>query len=187
MRHLLHAAADQHPPNRLKGTTVAINQPTSSSTTCTYRIEIKGGGVETITAHSYGYNGEAASYRFERDGVTVLEISRHEVRTIRVLPPTTDEQLAFDLGDTLRDIEDADTDYAKRYGLVLGALALAHKLGIPAGIRIDENQPEWPVVHIELPTGGVTWHMPQHPTAWDGHDTEEKYRRCRAYAEAVGA
>lgn len=85
------------------------------------------------------------------------------------------------LRQILREVEAADTDYERREDLVWDAVSLARALGYPAGVRIDPDAPEWPVVLIELPTGQVTWHMPQHPTPWDGHDTEEKYRRCRAY------
>lgn len=74
-----------------------------------------------------------------------------------------------------------DTDYDVRYGVVLHALALAHDLGLPAGIRIDPVEPAWPVVYIELPTGQVSWHMPEHPQAFDGHTTPEKHDRIRAF------
>lgn len=78
----------------------------------------------------------------------------------------------------LRAIEANDEKYIPRYGLVLEAVTIAHKLGFPAGFRLDPAQPEWPVAFIELPTGQVSWHLPQHPTPWDGHDTAEKYRRA---------
>lgn len=81
----------------------------------------------------------------------------------------------------LDEIEHADTDYAKRYGLVFEAAEVALRLGYVTGIRIDPAEPEWPVVYIELPTGQVSWHMPQHPVPYDGHTTEVKYERCRAY------
>ncbi len=81
----------------------------------------------------------------------------------------------------LDEIEHADTDYPKRYGIVFEAVDIALKLGYPAGIRIDPAEPEWPVVYIELPTGQVSWHMPQHPVPYDGHTTEQKYERTRAY------
>lgn len=77
----------------------------------------------------------------------------------------------------LRAIEANDEKYIPRYGLVLDAVAMAHHLGLPAGFRIDPSEPEWPVAFIDLPTGQVSWHLPQHPTAWDGHSTPEKYRR----------
>jgi hypothetical protein len=86
------------------------------------------------------------------------------------------------LADALKQIAAHDTDYATRYGLVLQAMNLANIIGLPTGIRIDPAEPEWPVVYIELPTGQVSWHMPQHPHEFDGHTTEEKYRRIADYA-----
>jgi hypothetical protein len=83
------------------------------------------------------------------------------------------------LRNTLRDIVEHDTDYEKRYGLVLRALHYAHELGFNSGIRIDPKAPEWPVVYIELPTGQISWHMPQHDVSWDLHSTEEKFQRIR--------
>ncbi|HHH39024.1 MAG TPA: hypothetical protein ENK50_05555 [Sedimenticola sp.] len=87
------------------------------------------------------------------------------------------------LADLLARIEEADKkqDYDVRYGLVLEAMAVANRLGYAAGYRIDPDEPEWPVAFIELPTGQVSWHMPQHPIPWDGHSTDEKYDRCRRY------
>lgn len=85
------------------------------------------------------------------------------------------------LTHVLAEIEANDTNYERRYALVLQALAIAQIYGIKSGIRIDPKEPEWPVAFIELPTGQVSWHLPQHPNEWDGHDTEEKYRRCREY------
>lgn len=83
-------------------------------------------------------------------------------------------------------IEQNDTNYEARYPLVLWAVSTAADEGLPAGFRNDPSEPDWPVAYIELPTGQVSWHLPQHPTAWDGHSTATKYARCRAYAEAVG-
>ena len=89
------------------------------------------------------------------------------------------------LANTLELIKENDTNYDERYLLVFKAVYLALAHGINAGIRLDNNEPEWPVVYIDLPTGQVSWHMPQHTSQWDGHDTEEKYRRidefCRLY------
>lgn len=83
------------------------------------------------------------------------------------------------LRNTLQDIIKHDTDYEIRYGLVLRALHYAHELGFKAGIRIDRHAPEWPVVYIELPTGQVSWHMPEHEIGWDHHSTEEKFKRIK--------
>lgn len=82
---------------------------------------------------------------------------------------------------TLRAIKDHDTDYESRYLLVWTALTQALDLGYVGGVRIDPADPEWPVVYIELPTGQVSWHMPQYAQAWDGHTTQEKYRRIQQY------
>lgn len=76
---------------------------------------------------------------------------------------------------------------AKRYDIrnraVLIAAGLASMCGYPCGVRLDATEPDWPVVYIELPNGQVSWHLPQHDREWDGHSTEEKYRRCREFAE----
>lgn len=72
-----------------------------------------------------------------------------------------------------------------RYGLILKALALAWMCDYEAGIRVDPKEPEWPVAFIGLPTGQVSWHMPQYRTPYDGHTTEEKYRRIAEFAKSV--
>lgn len=87
------------------------------------------------------------------------------------------------LSQTLRQIEENDTNYAKRYDLVLDAMSQARSAGYAAGVRIDSEDTTWPVFYIELPTGQVSWHMPEHKQEWDGHDTPEKYRRCRAFGQ----
>jgi hypothetical protein len=86
----------------------------------------------------------------------------------------------------LGEIETNDLNYEARYGLVFEALGLAVLLGYRAGIKIDPNEPEWPVVYIDLPTGQVSWHMPQYAGEWDNHDTPEKYHRIRSYITDEG-
>lgn len=78
-------------------------------------------------------------------------------------------------------IECNDQNYEVRYKLVFEAIATALMYGFKAGIRIDPKEPEWPVAFIDLPTGQVSWHLPQYDGEWDGHGTEEKYRRCAQY------
>lgn len=78
-------------------------------------------------------------------------------------------------------IERYDTVYTERYGLILRAVSLAYQLGFAAGFRIDPREPDWPVAFIELPTGQVSWHIQPHQREWDGHTTEEKYRRAREF------
>lgn len=75
-------------------------------------------------------------------------------------------------------------NYDLRNDLVLAALAHARAAGLAAGVRIDPAEPAWPVVFIELPTGQVSWHLPQHGQTWDGHTTAEKYERVHALIAA---
>jgi len=88
------------------------------------------------------------------------------------------------LGAILREVgrlDHADViDYERRNQLVLMAIGAAAAEGVPVGIRLDPSEPEWPVVYFELPTGQASWHLPQHVLAYDGHTTEEKYRRLAA-------
>lgn len=88
------------------------------------------------------------------------------------------------LQTTLRKIVVADQDYNNRNPLVAQAVALALLLGMPAGYRVDRDDPEWPVAFIQLPTGQVSWHTPQFAKAWDGHSTTEKFDRIARYCDA---
>lgn len=69
----------------------------------------------------------------------------------------------------------------------------------PARWWSDPAQPDWPIVYLETPAGQLSWHIaacdvelfPALPTVtgrnpWDGHDTDEKYRRlaCLSLWEA---
>lgn len=67
--------------------------------------------------------------------------------------------------------------YANRNLFTYEAIALALRCGYKAGIRIDPAEPEWPVAFIELPSGQISYHLEQHPTAWDNHTTEQKRLR----------
>ncbi len=72
-------------------------------------------------------------------------------------------------------------DYDRRNAALIEALHYATASGLPCGVRFDSNEPEWPVVFFELSTGQVSWHIEQHRKEWDGHSTEEKYRRLHQY------
>lgn len=89
----------------------------------------------------------------------------------------------LELAEVLSEIKKNDNNYDVRYNLVFEALHLALKKGYNAGVRIDSLEPEWPVVYIELPTGQVSWHIPQHNQQWDGHSTEDKYRRIDHFVD----
>lgn len=85
------------------------------------------------------------------------------------------------LRQLLAEIVEHDMDYVTRYPLVFRAVTFALDCGYVAGVRIDPKEPDYPVVYIELPTGQVSWHMPQYANAFDGHSTPEKFRRIREY------
>lgn len=89
----------------------------------------------------------------------------------------------MNLPQLLAAIREADTDYPKRYDLILEAIAVARKHGIAAGFRIDQKEPAWPVAFLELPTGQVSWHLPGHDVEWDGHTTEEKFERIERFIQ----
>src|SRR4029077_1228676 len=98
------------------------------------------------------------------------------------LDPTHDSE-----GRPVVPLANAAGRYAERYRLGLRGMPLADLCGYPAGVRHDTAEPEWPVFYIELPTGQVSWHMPQHVHEYDGHTTTEKYQRIAAYGTAVWA
>ena len=94
----------------------------------------------------------------------------------------TDMLHALEIADKQKD-----TAYHER-NLLVAALAKLY----PSGRRrtaIEGWEPEWyGCVYIDLPTGQVSWHyhvsetplfadLPIYDRPWDGHDTEEKYRR----------
>lgn len=78
-----------------------------------------------------------------------------------------------------------DDDYAERNIHVWRAFSLAMSLGYPCGVRIDPQEPAWPVVYIDLPTGQVSWHVPQHESGWDGHDFWAKQQRLLDYGTYI--
>lgn len=62
------------------------------------------------------------------------------------------------------------------------------------------DAPDWWIVYAETPRGQVSWHFGKHDSglfefvpyalpdspAWDGHDTDEKYRRVAALGRSWG-
>lgn len=83
-----------------------------------------------------------------------------------------------------------DEAYYDRNQAVMMAAKLAAKLGYTVGVRPDEDEPGWTLVYIELPTGQVSWHLPDaeltglwrsYESAWDGHTVEEKRERIAAF------
>ena len=89
------------------------------------------------------------------------------------------------LAITLDQIKQNDQNYKVRNPLIWQALVLAQQVGYQAGVRLDPEVSDWPVVHIELPTGQVSWHVPQHEKPWDTHTVEQKFVRIDAFSEMV--
>jgi hypothetical protein len=100
-------------------------------------------------------------------------------------------------GDLLRSamvrIQRADQagNYEIRNQLIAVSVATAMYLGYQAGFGYDDKaDPQLEgrriVAYIELPTGQVSWHLPEHPIPFDGHDTPTKYARAQAYAADRG-
>lgn len=75
--------------------------------------------------------------------------------------------------------------YYDRNQLVLVCAQLAMKIGYSVRVNIDD--PDWPVVIINLPQGQISYHVPQdemigeypmdYNDSWDGHDLELKRKR----------
>lgn len=83
-------------------------------------------------------------------------------------------------------------DYELRNDSVIEAVNVARAVGLRAGFAIDRSHDDDPefdgfrvVAYIELPTGQVSWHLPEHDRRWDGHTTEQKYARIEAYLKGV--
>jgi hypothetical protein len=103
-----------------------------------------------------------------------------------------------------RDVEIArlraqkDGAYAERDQCVALIARMALKLGYPAWLGRHEGadwDDDWrTIVFVQLPAGQVSWHIHDSELpmfrglvasgpAWDGHSTEEKYRRVLAPLE----
>ncbi len=72
---------------------------------------------------------------------------------------------------------------------LLARFAIAE--GLPCGIWSDPDEPDWPVIMIDLESGQVSWHIkpdeligewPEYPGVWDRHTLADKRARI---AEAL--
>ena len=79
-----------------------------------------------------------------------------------------------------------DDAYFDRNQSVMVLARMALKLGFNVGLIDDPDEPEWPVLMVDLPTGQVGWHLPkdeiigdwpQYNGRYDGHTLKEKRRR----------
>ena len=83
--------------------------------------------------------------------------------------------------------------YFDRNQAAMLAASLAEQLGdgLCVGWKENPDDPDWPILYINLPQGQVSWHIPrsemvdfgasQWYAEWDGHDLAEKRRRIDTY------
>ena len=85
--------------------------------------------------------------------------------------------------------------YFDRNQSVMVMAKMAMKLGYKVGLKTDPDEPDWPVLMIDLPTGQVGWHLPRKEVAgewpdydgeWDGHTLEEKRKRMMEFLRQDG-
>lgn len=110
------------------------------------------------------------------------------------------EQALWLKAEVTRLRAEKDAAYAERNRCVAALAHLANRMGYPVGVAehpVDDQgwDAEWrSIVFVGLPTGQVSWHfhdsdldlvsrLPTWVLGWDGHSTEEKYRRCDALRE----
>lgn len=80
-----------------------------------------------------------------------------------------------------------DQAYFDRNQLALAFGRMALAVGWTAGLGVDPDEPDWPVLYVDSPAGQVSWHLPaaevdtaawpKYPGWWDGHTVEIKRER----------
>lgn len=89
---------------------------------------------------------------------------------------------------------EASEAYADRNGLVVAFARACAELGHRVGI-LDDHDPKWPIVYVDLPTGQVSWHvtpedadrirdLETYKGSWDQHDLDKNRLRLNRYARA---
>lgn len=88
---------------------------------------------------------------------------------------------------------ETDVVYRERHHVIAHLAAIYPAVMV---LNADQDEPDWPVLFLELPTGQVSWHIapadmdlfrhvPIGTTQWDGHDVAEKYRRLDEHTKAI--
>jgi hypothetical protein len=80
---------------------------------------------------------------------------------------------------------------------LIAKFAQYNELRVGIGYHAEEPwENDWRnIIYIDLPTGQISWHihdselamfnfLPYYHATWDGHTTEEKYRRLLEYCDA---
>ncbi len=80
--------------------------------------------------------------------------------------------------------------YLDRNLAVMALAKLAKQQGYTVGIKQDPQEPEWPVIMIDLPSGQVGWHIPvaelrgnwpNYMGEWDKHTLQQKQQRIKDF------
>jgi hypothetical protein len=83
--------------------------------------------------------------------------------------------------------------YIDRNLAVMALAKLAKQQGYNVGVQQDPNEPDWPVIMIDLPTGQVGWHIPKkellgdwpdYTDLWDGHSVQQKQQRVKKFIDS---
>jgi hypothetical protein len=143
---------------------------------------------ELKTVGQSNYEG----YRRESGGKSL--VSGAEIPEWGELPEEIQE--AWEAGaNAVREADGISLDavYRERAHLVAHLAA-----GYPSAFGLDTGEPDWRVVHVDLPTGQVSWHISvtdldlfpwplPDGAKWDGHDTAEKYYRLDRHTLALAS
>lgn len=121
---------------------------------------------------------------------TGAAIEKHAARLLAP-PPDWWEPIVHPTREQLA--EQLRAVYRERAQLVAYVAALH-----PSVMAEDPDEPGWLVCYIETRSGQWSWHIapedldlfahvPHGQATWDGHTTEEKYRRIRQHTQTVAA
>jgi hypothetical protein len=117
---------------------------------------------------------------------------RADERAVSAPPPAAPP---VDVREALEEMRTRKNAAYNERNKVVAALARLFPSGV-ARTCIEGWSEDWHgCVYIDLPTGQVSWHfhdsqaplfagLPPYSGVWDGHDTDEKYRRLAALAAA---
>lgn len=145
-----------------------------------------------------------------RDNFTNEELKEIDTAIVNeVMNPFADYRGYFLIAKMAALLDQMEECHEDRNLLAMLAGRLSLGVGYPSGLGVDPDEPEWPVLFIELPNGQISYHLPAdaveglwpvyrpspeligklahdgiipEPNGWDGSDNEAKRARIRFYA-----
>ncbi len=153
-----------------------------------------------VNGHEYVLIPHDLADHWKRQANTpYAELSEHEKQSDRDevahILPIIENQLN-------QEIDTRNKAYTERNLCVALIAQYAKSVGHKVGIKEHQGEDwedEWRnVLFIDLPTGQVSWHLHKdelvnfpgigpYTGEWDGHDTEGKYRRVKAFIHLMNA